>query len=127
MRIPQIQIKHFGNTLQIRINIPWDDIRVPPAREARQPTNPKIWEDLAAQVLAAYQQHGTISATAKAAGVSYYITQVIVRQEKTRQNQTRRQALKDKAATLATQGVRIEDIAREVGRSTSTVRRWIRT
>ncbi|MHB8247264.1 MAG: hypothetical protein ACYDCX_00005, partial [Acidithiobacillus sp.] len=90
------------------------------------PPDPQHWEKLTAKVLKAYQQHGTISTTSKALNLTYYTTQVILREEQTRQNQAKRQALKDHAQALQVQGASIEDIAREVERSAKTVRRWLR-
>ncbi len=131
MRIPPLEIKQYGNVLKITITIPWDEIHTPshPKPQSAPPPNPpdpQHWEKLTAKVIKAYQQHGSISATAKALDLTYYTTQVILREEQTRQNQAKQQALIKQARAMAHKDTPIKDIARLIGRSTNTIHRWLK-
>ena len=90
------------------------------------PPNPQHWEKLTAKVLTAYRKHGTISATAKALDLTYYTTQVILREEQTRQSQAKRKALIKQAQEMAKRKTPIKDIARIVKKSPATIRRWMK-
>ncbi|WP_148039469.1 hypothetical protein [Acidithiobacillus sulfuriphilus] len=72
----------------------------------------------------AHQKHNSISATAKALDLTYYTTQVILREEKTRQNRAKRRAQIEEAKGLAQGKTPIEDIAQIFGKPAGTIRRW---
>ena len=130
MRIPPIEIKQYGNVLKIIITIPWDEIHTPshprPPEPPRPEPDPQHWQKLTAKVVKAYQQHGSISATAKALDLTYYTTQVILREEQTRQSQAKRKALIKQAQEMAQRKTPIKDIARIVKKSPATIRRWMK-
>ena len=130
MRIPPLEIKQYGNVLKIIITIPWDEIHTPshPKPQPTPPPNPpdpQHWEKLTAKVLKAYQQNGSISATAKALDLTYYTTQVILREEQTRRHQAERQARIEQAKNMAQKKTPIKKIAQIFGKSQATIRRWI--
>ncbi|WP_437556304.1 hypothetical protein [Acidithiobacillus sulfuriphilus] len=129
MRIPPLEIKQYGNVLKIIITIPWDEIHTPshprPPEPPRPQPDPQHWQKLTAKVGKAHQQHGNISATAKALDLTYYTTQVILREEKTRENRKKRQAQIEQAKNMAQKKTPVEDIARIFGKSPATIRRWM--
>jgi hypothetical protein len=87
-----IRIKQFGNVLQITVEIPWQQVNGQNQWQEYFEENPvkqtpNYWAITTEKILKLYKKHGNISATAKASGKSYYITEKILKEEKSRPKQ----------------------------------------
>lgn len=126
-----IRIKQFGNVLQITVEIPWEHVNGQNQwkeyfEENPVKPTPNYWAMTTEKILKLYKKHGNISATAKASGKSYYITEKILKEEKSRQNKAKHQAEIEEVRKLADSKISIKDIAQIIGKSPETIRLWLK-
>ncbi|MBU2804147.1 hypothetical protein HF283_09765 [Acidithiobacillus ferrooxidans] len=127
-----IRIKHFGNVLQIILEIPWTQVTGENQWKSYIENNPieprpDYWAETTETILKLYKKTGSISATARASGKGYYITETVLREEQARQNKAKRQAAIDEARKLKQGKMAIKDIARIMGKSAETIRLWLKS
>ncbi|MBE7567475.1 hypothetical protein [Acidithiobacillus sp. HP-11] len=126
-----IRIKQLGNVLQIIVEIPWQKINGQNQwqeyfEENPVKTTPNYWAMTTEKILKLYKKHGNVSATAKASGKSYYITEKILKEEQTRQNKAKRLTEIENVRKLAESKISVKDIAQMIGKSPETVRLWLK-
>ena len=133
-RHQSIRIKQFGNVLQIILEIPWREVHgvnqwksYLEKKAAEAPPPSTYWQDLQEKIIQTFKSTNNVSATAKLCKCSYYTANDIIRKEKSREHRESRQSAIKEAKHLAATKVPTRDIARMMGKSSETIRLWLKS
>lgn len=133
-RLEEITVTPKGNVLEIILRIPWDRLHENRWTRYFQKQAPIDHEAIKTQVeldklkiLKTYEQTGSISQAAKENDSTYYWAATVIREASTRARREAKQKAQEQARKLIQQGSSISSVARQLGKSYETIRRWVQS
>ncbi len=132
-QLQYVDIYDHGHCVEITVQIPWSafagnawDFKFKKNDNNRKALQKAANEAQRREVIQTYEKLQSISKTAKACGMVYFLTRQIIQNEAARRRQQERQEMIESARRLARSGAPIQDIATTFGKSPQTIRRWLR-
>jgi len=129
-----VKVRDCKNYLEVTVLIPWShlntnqwDIQLTPDETSKKRLAEAIHLSENLNIVQTFERLGSISKTAKACNLTYFVTREVLRQEAVRRRREQKEAMRNTAKQLFQQGKKPKEIGEILDRSPQTIRRWIKS